>query len=323
MFHRIWFCICMITASTSSALAEDMVLSGGAKWLVLASSESLVEVGGVVDAYGGIDDLRIVRVRNGRFALVSGPVVNFDLDKSKKNGSIKPDAFLDSGSQLLETVLVISQPQSAHSNAPPSPVATASRVDGCKTIASDAERLACYDATAGRNLSGPMTSNNSLPVERKAAPAPSPVSLVVPALEKVAQRQNYSAPQQAIVPTSLTLKVQRQDFEQDVMFDRIEFRVAFRNGWSQKIVGISHRFRILNAFGEVLHQGRDNLDIQIPQGTTKASDIFYSWEDNPFIPREVYDRLLPSVTNGTYKVELTVERAILDDGSVLEVARAS
>lgn len=294
-----------LAISTTAVFANDLTLRGSAKWLVLASSESLVEVDSLVNDYSVLGDLRIVRARNGRFALVSGPLMNFDIEAHKKNGTVKPDAFLSSGENLLETVLKI-EPEDERSL----------RISGCAKVNEDTRRLACYDATAERQGTSETrrTAGQSNPepqADRATSPAGSP---------ELEPRKSYTA-EQAAVPTAATLKQQRQDFDQNIMHDRIELRVSFRNGWTQKIVGVAHRFRILNAFGDELHQGRDNLDILIPGGETVASPMFYVWENNPFIAGEPYDRLLGAVTNGTYKVELTVEKVVLGDGSVLEVSK--
>ena len=60
---------------------------------------------------------------------------------------------------------------------------------------------------------------------------------------------------------------------------------------------------------------QDNLDIRIPPYTTVQSDIFYFWDDNPFIGREAYDRLQGPVTSVAYKVGDVEQKVIFGDGT--------
>ncbi|MDW9481333.1 hypothetical protein GOB57_22050 [Sinorhizobium meliloti] len=280
-------------AAASEALAENLKLPSTSKWVVVASRGTFEEARQVAKGYETAPEgVRIVRAKNGRFAVILGPTTNYDLEARKTRKLIPVDSYLSSGSNLLETVW--SAKAGLQGTQPAQAVAAAPDHSVCKTIGDDAARLACHDRLSGRPVSEPQ--------ETKSKPTVSPGN--------------------AVTPASATLRHRSQDFGNDVMHDRIEMHLSFTNHWPIEVVGVSHRFRILNAFGEVLHQGTDNLDIRVPSGQTAASEMFYVWNDNPFTPGEVYDRMLGAVTNGTYKVEVQVEKAILADGQALPVADA-
>lgn len=330
MFRRSLLIASLLSAYITSAQADDLLLTHDAKWLVIASSDTLNEVQGIAQDYSVINSRRIVRARNGRYTLIAGPFVNYDLAHAKAKQLVKKDAYLATGRTLLETVMIIDQVKTPSPLAQPAPQAPQAstlnlKLDFCKSLSADAARLPCYDMAVGRPVSAVPTPTaqpapaSVVQVPQPPKPAPSVTEVATPISEPVVPVKL----QDAVKPISLKLQARRKNFEEDVFSDRIEFRVSFHNGWNAGIAGISHRFRIMNAFGDVLLQGKDNLDIQIPAGQTRESSLYYYWDDNPFISGEVYDRLLGAVTNGTYKVEMTVDKLILSDGNVLEITNPS
>ncbi|MQX45743.1 hypothetical protein [Sinorhizobium medicae] len=293
-------------ATATDALAENLKLPATSKWVVVASRETFEEARQVAKVYETVPEgARIVRSKNGRFAIILGPTTNYDLEARK---AIPADSYLSSGSNLLETVWTAKV--ELQGIPPTQAVAAVPDHSVCKAIDDDMARLACHDRLDNRSVSSrPDSGANSDFKATSAEP-------------RQANSNPTVSPANAVTPASATLRHRSQDYESDVMHDRIDMRVSFTNHWPIEVVGVSHRFRILNAFGEVLHQGADNLDIRVPSGQTASSEIFYIWNNNPFIPGEVYDRLLGAVTNGTYKVEVQVQKAILANGQALQIASA-
>jgi hypothetical protein len=114
---------------------------------------------------------------------------------------------------------------------------------------------------------------------------------------------------------SAKLRVQEQDYDKEVFNSRVELHPTFRNGSKKTVIGIEHHFEITDAFGDVIVQGTDKLNVRIAAGKTASSGQFYFWQDNPFINNEAYDKLIGPVTNGTAKVTDTISKVIFADGS--------
>ena len=63
-----------ICAVTSSARANSFTLSGDARWIALASRQSLDEAIGVANAYRWrFPTVRVMQATNGWYAIVAGP----------------------------------------------------------------------------------------------------------------------------------------------------------------------------------------------------------------------------------------------------------
>lgn len=152
----------------------------------------------------------------------------------------------------------------------------------CRGIEDSATRLTCYDSIL---VEAPRVPGS--------AKADAPVSFV-----------------------SAELRHQDEDFDRSVFNPRVELHPVFRNDSDKTVVGISHRMIVRNAFGDVLVQGEDNLDIRLAPGATAKSETFYFWEDNPFIHDQPYDRLSGPVGSGTAKAEITVLKVVYSDGTI-------
>lgn len=297
----------IVAFSTSTAFAGSLQLNDPEKWVVIASRTSFEEAKDVAGSFVGFfDKVSVVRAANGRYAVAIGPTVGFDLEGKKRNGSIPQDSYLSSGSNLVDTLWESAENAPnpvAEIRSPAPPDHTV-----CRDIQEDGLRLACHDKLNGRAVRSSSVINVSKPVAaatQKSEPS----------------RQVTLQPGNKVEAVSAVLSHQGKDLELDVYQERIELRLAFRNSWNEEVVGVSHKIEISNAFGDVIHRGKAKLDIKIPAGQTKQSDIFYFYEDNPFISGEPYDKMLGPVTNGTYKVNVTVEQVVFASGkSVMQVA---
>lgn len=82
--------------------------------LVLASRASAEEAIGIAEIYGWLDALRVVRARNGAYAVVAGPLPAGEAERLRARlvaeGSIPPDAFLGEAGRLTQTVWEPSDP---------------------------------------------------------------------------------------------------------------------------------------------------------------------------------------------------------------------
>ena len=69
-----------VCAVGSSAQADSFTLSGDARWMALASRQSLDEAIGVAHAYRWrFPTVRVMQATNGWYAIVAGPKRVFDL----------------------------------------------------------------------------------------------------------------------------------------------------------------------------------------------------------------------------------------------------
>ena len=166
---------------------------------------------------------------------------------------------------------------------------TVSAFATCRTEQDSLKRLTCYDAI---DLSGDETHLDIAGVKPETKTATS-----------------------LIVMSSAKLRVQAQDFDRDVMSDRVELRPSFTNNTGKTVVAIAHTTVITDAFGDKIIDGAGKLDIQIPPGKTVESGSFYFWEDNPFIQGEPFDQLQGPISVGTAKAVLVVTKAIYSDGT--------
>ncbi|ASR06682.1 hypothetical protein CHY08_05880 [Rhizobium leguminosarum bv. viciae] len=163
---------------------------------------------------------------------------------------------------------------------------TGSDMSACRAETDSLKRLTCYDAIT---LAVPGT-----------VPAPMATSEVKPS---------------SVAFVSAVLRIQSKDFSKQVFNSRVELRPSFKNDTKKTIVAIAHSLVVTDAFGDKVIDSTDKLDVRIPPGKTVQSEMFYFWEDNPFIQNEPFDLLAGAVSNGTAKAKLTVTKVIYSDGS--------
>lgn len=280
-----------------SAHAEGLLLAEGSKWLVIASRETFEGARSFATSYENAPEgVRIIRSKNGRFAVVLGPTRRMDIERIKAEGTIPGDSFLSAGANFLETVWVKTYTDPVQANPQPNHYA-------CVSIEAAVERLACHDSLNGRSIAA------------SSAAAPSPSVQALQAVTSFApQRASYESGG-TVSQVNAEMRTRSQDIMNDIAYDRIELKLAYRNDTAKTVVGIVHGYKVTNVFGETIVTGQDNLDIRIEPHSTVASDTYYYWNDNPFITGEPYDRLAGPVSNGTWKVEDTVQKVFFADGS--------
>ncbi|WLR98756.1 hypothetical protein [Shinella sumterensis] len=92
-------------AATSSTLAENLALPENLKWVVLASRETLEEAISFANMYkDDSDGVRVVLAKNGRYAVILGPVKEININKVHARKDLPADAYLAGGKTLAETV---------------------------------------------------------------------------------------------------------------------------------------------------------------------------------------------------------------------------
>lgn len=111
------------------------------------------------------------------------------------------------------------------------------------------------------------------------------------------------------------MRVQGKNYQSRIFNDRVELVPSFKNNSKKTVVAIAHTLSIIDAFGDKIVDGESKLDIKIPPGKTVVSETFYTWEDNPFIKGEPYDRLTGPISTGTAKATLNVTKVIYSDGT--------
>jgi len=129
-------------------------------------------------------------------------------------------------------------------------------------------------------------------------------------------RASSSAASKAVTFVSAELRHQGEDYKRDIFSPRIEMHPVFKNGSGKTVTGIALRMTVRDAFGDVLIEGNDNLDIRLDPGKTGSAGTFYLWEDNPFIRTQPYDKMIGPVTAGTAKVEIDILKVVYSDGTV-------
>lgn len=103
-----------LAALAIAGLAPTTARASGERALVLASRPSADEAIGVAGLYTWLEGLRVVRARNGAYAVVAGPLASGEADALRARlvaeGSIPPDAFLGDPGRLADAVWTPSDP---------------------------------------------------------------------------------------------------------------------------------------------------------------------------------------------------------------------
>lgn len=160
----------------------------------------------------------------------------------------------------------------------------------CKAESDSLKRLTCFDAIAVSGLEETATARPAAGVAGNSAKAT--VELV-----------------------NAKMRVQGKSYQNQIFNDRVELVPSFKNTSKKTVVAVAHTVSITDAFGDKIVDGESKLDIKIPPGKTVVSETFYTWEDNPFIKGEPYDKLIGPVSTGTAKATLNVTKVIYFDGT--------
>lgn len=92
----------------------------------------------------------------------------------------------------------------------------------------------------------------------------------------------------------------------------IRYMPLFKNGTEKTIIGIKFSIDFKNAFGDSIlgTPFSGTTEQTIKPGSESNGQMFYKFEDNPFINNQIYDKLLPSVIGGTLEDEVEIKKII-------------
>lgn len=161
--------------------------------------------------------------------------------------------------------------------------ATDAEIAKCRNVRDSLARLTCYDnITLENKVAAPVPAGNSSPV----------------------------------VLESAEMRIQQKDYKKSVYGPRVELVPTFKNNSSKTVVALNHTLTIRDAFGDVIVENSDKLDIRIAPGKSVRSEMYYFWDDNPYIQGEPFDRLSGPVTTGTAKASSVVTSVVYADGTI-------
>jgi len=100
----------------------------------------------------------------------------------------------------------------------------------------------------------------------------------------------------------------------------VRFMPIYENTSGKKIVGLKFKVEFRNAFGEEIASFDGDSDESIAPGQTSTASIFYVFKDNQFIAGQMYDKLLPMVTNMTGSRVVTAQMIAFEDGEIVNLS---
>lgn len=98
---------------------------------------------------------------------------------------------------------------------------------------------------------------------------------------------------------------------------RLGLFLHYQNNTDKKIVGITVKVGILNPFGKSVFSTTYEDEAVLEPNEKQKNDKFWTFEDNPFIHDEPYDKMWQMADNGTAKIETKILKVILADGTIL------
>ena len=101
----------------------------------------------------------------------------------------------------------------------------------------------------------------------------------------------------------------------------VRFMPVFKNVGEKRIAGLKFKAVFLNAFGEEIASHEGDIDEQIKPGQTSSANIFYVFKDNQFLGGEMYDKLLPMVTNKSGSINVTATMIALEGNEVIDLSK--
>lgn len=98
----------------------------------------------------------------------------------------------------------------------------------------------------------------------------------------------------------------------------IRFMPIFENVSDRKITAVRFTSKFLDPFGDEIFTLNGDSDEMIMPDKKTTSNMFYNFEDNPFISDQPYDKLLSSVINKTGKIQTKIIAVVFEDGDILK-----
>ena len=97
----------------------------------------------------------------------------------------------------------------------------------------------------------------------------------------------------------------------------VRFMPKLTNESESAILGVRFTSSFRDAFGEETFSFSGDMDERIAPGASSTANVFYVFEDNPFISGEAYDKLMPMLSGNTGSVVTTITGLALDGGKVV------
>ncbi|WP_456386248.1 hypothetical protein [Profundibacter sp.] len=109
-------------------------------------------------------------------------------------------------------------------------------------------------------------------------------------------------------------------YEDRVKGRLVRFMPVFKNVSEERITGVKFTARFFNAFKEEVFIFSGNSDEPVSPNKASTYNLFYIFENNPYINGEPYDKLLPLVTNKTGNIEVTIDMIAFEGGKVVTLS---
>jgi hypothetical protein len=99
--------------------------------------------------------------------------------------------------------------------------------------------------------------------------------------------------------------------------EQVRFMPIYTNEHDQSIVGLKFTATFRNAFGDEVFSFDGESNERVGAGNRSTANLFYYFEDNPFIGGEPYDLLSPLVINATGAIDVVPTAIVLEGGEVV------
>lgn len=97
----------------------------------------------------------------------------------------------------------------------------------------------------------------------------------------------------------------------------IRFMPKLKNESESAIVGVRFTSVFRDAFGDEIFQFDGKIEERIASGSSSTANVFYVFEDNPFMAGQPYDNLLPMIDGNTGSITTNITGLAFDDGQVV------
>lgn len=98
----------------------------------------------------------------------------------------------------------------------------------------------------------------------------------------------------------------------------IRFMPKVTNKSSQAIVGVRFTSSFRDAFGDEVFAFSGDMNERVAPGGNSTANVFYVFEDNPFMGGQPYDKLLPMISGNTGSIVTRITGIALDGGDVVK-----
>ena len=117
--------------------------------------------------------------------------------------------------------------------------------------------------------------------------------------------------------SSVTGKRYGKDYEANRYNSSVVITPLFKNVGSKTIVGLQGHLSVLDGFGKEVYGFNFRSDNKLAPGHDSSHTGGYSFEDNPFINDEPYDKVVALVVAGTARYDAKIRQVAFSDGTTL------